>query len=306
MPTSEKINILVATDDNYAPYCTVMLTSLLENNKNESINIHLMTAGLSEKNECKIRDITERRYNQKLFIQRLEESDFKDFPIRAGDHVTLATYFRLICADILPIDIDKILYLDCDIIVRDSIRELWNYDIHEFGLAATLDPSWTQGNKYERLGIDPDDGYFCSGVMLINLEYWREIDIKNLSIKILGKMKDKLLLHDQDIVNVIFAKKWKKISYIWDYCCLDDFSFGSEKEFINDLKKTSKYYPIIIHFAGLKPWNVRGYYLYQCEFDYYYNLAYGKKNQTKYRLRIKLKKICKKLIGKSDWRDKYL
>jgi len=306
MSTSEKINILVAADDNYAKYCAVMLTSLLENNKDENIDVYLMSAGLNEQNEKILRNIVEIKYNQRLIIAIINQAYFRDFPLRKCDHISIATYFRLICTDVLPKTLNKILYLDCDIIVRDSIRELWNYNIDEYGLAATLDPCWTQGNKYERLELNPDNGYFCAGVMLINLKTWKTSNVKERSIEILKKMKDNLLLHDQDILNIIFAKKWKSISFRWDYCCLDDLSFGSEEEFVNDLNKKSKYYPVIIHFAGVKPWGKRGYYLYQCEFDYYYYIALGYKNFAKYNWTSKYKRLYRKIINKTNWKDKYL
>lgn len=306
MPTPEKINILVATDDKYSSYCGIMLTSLLDNNKNEYISIHLMTAGLCNESISFLKDIVENRYNQNLHIYVVDEDKFKDCPIRKGDHITLAGYYRIICADIIPSDIDKILYLDCDIIVRDSIREFWDYDISEYALAATLDPAWTQGQKYERLSLNPDDKYFCSGVMLINLKYWRDIHATSQCFNVLSSMRDNLIQHDQDILNVVFSKNWLSVSYRWDYCCLDDFSFASEQEFIADFNKKSKYYPIIIHFAGLKPWAVRGYYLYQCEFDKYYQMALGKSNPAKYRSIARIKRWGKKHLGLLGWKDRYM
>lgn len=304
MQPSEKINVLVATDDKYSPFCGVMLTSLLENNSKEDITVHLMTSGLNPDTVRFLKNIVEYKYNQHLNIYIIDESILNDCPIRKGDHITIATYYRVICANIIPSDVDKILYLDCDIIVRDSIREFWDLDIEDYALAATIDPAWTQGQKYERLGLNPNDKYFCSGVMLINLKYWRSIDATKQCFDVLSHMKDNLLQHDQDILNIVFNKKWMSVSYRWDYCYGQECYFN-ENEFLKDLNKESKYYPVIVHFTGPKPWKSKGGSLFQHEFDKYFQMALNRRNKIEFGFSQRLLYSIRKIFGKTDWRNKY-
>ena len=80
------------------------------------------------------------------------------------NHISKATYYRLLIADILPKEIDRVLYLDCDIIVNDSLEELWGIDMTGKAIAAS--PQIGSGHDCERLGYPIEDGYFNAGQFL--------------------------------------------------------------------------------------------------------------------------------------------
>ena len=104
------MNILCATDDNYVPYCGIMLTSLFENNKEQDIVVYLMTAELNEKNIADLDKLAE-QYHQEIHIVKVDNDVLKNCPIRIGDHVSISAYYRLMASSLLSKSVDKILYL---------------------------------------------------------------------------------------------------------------------------------------------------------------------------------------------------
>mgnify|MGYP000466571498 CR=1 FL=1 len=118
------MDIVCSIDNNYVLHCAVMLTSLFENNRSESHVIHLLTEGLTPDNRKLIEDLVH-SYNGRFCYYLIDSDVLKSCPIKATDHLTIATYYRLLMADILPKSLERILYLDCDIVVNRSIKKLW-------------------------------------------------------------------------------------------------------------------------------------------------------------------------------------
>ncbi|WP_202799349.1 glycosyltransferase, partial [Treponema sp. JC4] len=99
------------------------------------------------------------------------------------NRLTLGAYLRFFIEKKLPSDVHKVLYFDCDIIVVDSLMELYETDISDFSLAAAFDVECDDICRYNRLDYPFKDGYFNSGVMLINLDYWRKHSISEKALK---------------------------------------------------------------------------------------------------------------------------
>ena len=111
MKSATLYNILCATDDNYVPYCGIMLTSLFENNKELKLCIYILAEHLSDKSRNEFATLA-RNYCQRIEIITVENEVFNKCPIRPGDHVSIVTYYRLLAPILLPSNIDTILYLD--------------------------------------------------------------------------------------------------------------------------------------------------------------------------------------------------
>ena len=103
-------------------------------------------------------------------------------------------------------EVNRIIYLDGDIIVRDSLRELWNTNIDGFPLASIPDTENCTVSHYNRLKYPQSLGYFNSGVLLINLQYWREHHVLNDFLQIVKEKRPILRCHDQDIMNLLFRE----------------------------------------------------------------------------------------------------
>lgn len=266
----DKINILCCTDDKYAPYYGVMLTSLFDNNKGESFDIYIMTAGLGDDTLKDYQSLTN-QYHAGLHIVIVNEEVLKNCPIRIGDHITIATYYRLLAPMLLP-NIEKILYLDGDIIINGNIRPLWETNIDNYAIAAVIDTVYNDKEQHIRLYLPQDAAYFNAGVLLINLCYWRQHDIIEQCLKCIEVNRDQLLYHDQDTLNIVLLNKVKylPLKYNMQHGFVYTFLFNKmdeeyKKEILNNL-----YNPIIIHYSShRKPWFKRSPLPYAPFFLYY-------------------------------------
>lgn len=195
----ERINILCSSDNNYVAYCGIMLTSLVENNRGNEIVVYLLTDGLDDKEVQKFHAF-EKKYNTTVNIVTVRKESFKHCPVREGDHVSLTAYYRIVCADLLPEDLHKIIYLDCDIMVKCDLHSLWNYDITGKAMGVVVD-GWHIANE-QRLDFELKT-YFNSGVLLINLDFFRDNDIALKCLNYINDYPEIIKLHDQDALNII-------------------------------------------------------------------------------------------------------
>lgn len=127
------MNIILATDDNFVQHCCVAMTSVLLNDTD--VQFYIFTEGLTQYNvELLTNQVVS--YGGKIHICIVDSKIVSKFPMPtyADAHISIATYYRLFAAEILPQDIDKVIYMDCDMVARKSFAELWNTDI-EIGRA---------------------------------------------------------------------------------------------------------------------------------------------------------------------------
>ena len=118
-------------------------------------------------------------------------SMLKRFPaLERRKNITEVTYYRLWLAEVLPANIEKILYLDGDIIVRHSLESLWNTDIRRHAIAAVPNMNENNTNRYLRLGIPQQNGYFNAGVLLVNLSWWRRENSLDQFIDVINKVQE--------------------------------------------------------------------------------------------------------------------
>ena len=196
----EICHLVCCVDDNYVPYCGVMLTSVLENNKGERIVVHVLDNALTDGNRGALRRIVEQR-GQQICFHPLSSDWQAAFPA-TNSYVSLTAYARLFTADILPASVSKALYLDCDVIVTGSLHELWECDLTGKALAAVRDAHFGLTDDCQRLGIDSrTDSYYNDGIMLLNLDYLRAMNFREKVFSFVASYGDRLIYHDQDVVN---------------------------------------------------------------------------------------------------------
>lgn len=208
------MNIVCATDNNFVQHCSIMVTSLLMNNKDATI--YVLTEGLTLDN-TRILEEEAKDKGGELIISVVDSSIIDKFPLSdlsALSHISKATYYRLLMADILPETVEKVIYLDCDIVVNGSLEELWNTDLSEKPLAAVLQLG--SGSYCERLGYPIQYGYFNAGVNLMNLDYCRKHDLSNKFIKYIEENHSSLKYNDQDVLNVFFYDKCIHLMPQWN------------------------------------------------------------------------------------------
>jgi lipopolysaccharide biosynthesis glycosyltransferase len=232
------MDILFCFDKKYEQHFGVAVTSLILNNIDNVIRIHLVTKKPSSNLREKIDQIT-LKYNVEFLIYEIDETEIKNLTVSA--HISSAAYYRLLAPDLLPKDLDKVLYLDSDLIVNGSLLELYNLNILNYLVAARGGKVVTQKKRLDL----KSNYYFNSGVMLINLEAWHQMDIGNQCIQFLKENPHMTKLWDQDALNKVIDGQFLNLDKKWN--SLVDLYEGTSE--VNNQS-------VIVHFVGsLKPWH---------------------------------------------------
>lgn len=265
------MNIVCSIDNNYVEHCCVMLCSFFRNNLEEQHTIFLLGESLTVGNQGIINNLVE-LYNGKFIYYQVAPEALQDCPIKETDHLTIATYFRLFMARLLPQKVDKILYLDCDIVIDGSLKELWDTNLDNYALAAIEEMRWHYSDVFDRLEFDKKYGYFNAGVILVNLDYWRKQHLTERFINYLSSNSAKLKAHDQDVLNAVLHDKCLHISCKWNVetgFCMHEFL--KLQGFNSDLLKIIRQ-PIIIHYTWKpKPWEGHCKHPFRIVYYTYYN-----------------------------------
>lgn len=253
---SEEIPVVTAANENYAPYLSVMITSLLGNtSKDRSIRFYVIDDDLSIPSKEKlIQTVHHYSYAATIQFVQVDKELYKDFLV--SDHITTTAYFRISMPEILA---DKnyqtILYIDADTLILDDIYNLYRQGLDGKTIGAVIDPGQTKA--LERLGIDSYDYYFNSGVMMIDVKQWNKKKITQKTIDYLTKHGDKIIYHDQDALNAVLYEDWRPFHPRWNM--QTSLLFGKHpapNENYENLYEIGRKTPSIIHFTGHdKPWN---------------------------------------------------
>lgn len=276
------IHIVFNIDDRFARHCGVTISSVIRNNPARAIHFHILGLDVSEKNKERLRRVAGRK--RPVTFYDVDPALVNELPY-LGEHTSIAaaSYVRLFLTDFLSEEIGKVLYLDCDTLVLQSLDELWDIDLSGYALAAVEDVI-----TYSDHWLDHDDsvGYFNAGVMLINLRYWRENNAKDRFMSFLSRYSDQIRHHDQDALNGVFYDRKLLIENKWN--TFPRFCEKKYREEYPEYEKICSKDPCIVHFTGRKkPWNTRSYHLYFPRY-YLYQLF------TPWKFRGPSKKKCRK------------
>jgi lipopolysaccharide biosynthesis glycosyltransferase len=294
------MNIALCLDDNYFEPTYLLVNSIIQNNKTP-ITFFLVFESLSEANLRHFIELQNDFISFKLI--KIDKNLLSHCPIREGDHVSLATYYRLLLPKLLPQNIDKILYLDGDMLCFDNLTELYETDITNFAVAACPDSQCLNEKRKAPLGLKNDTLYFGAGMLLINLSYWRENKIDEKSLEYIKNNAEKLLWHDQDTLNVILEGKVKYVDFKYNF--YETFFKIKEKSTMTDdlweQVQIAKSDICLCHYTQAeKPW------FFECEhplkdiYRFYYKSIFGKKLKLKFKYKGKpaLSLIKRKILSK--------
>lgn len=251
------MNILVTLNSNYIKPLKVMLNSLFLNNPKNRFSIYLMQSSINDK-EMGDLDYYIKIHGSQLVAVNIDEDYFSEAPILL--HYTKEMYYRLLAFKFLPKELDRILYLDPDILIINSVRKLYDMDMEDYLYAAAYHNVITV-KEINKIRLNPYeiDAYYNSGVLLMNLKLQRELVDEQEIYQFVNKNRGKLIMPDQDILNALYSKKIKSLDeklYNYDaryYRYYKIMSNGlCDMDYI--IKNTS-----ILHFCGKKkPWK-KGY-----------------------------------------------
>ena len=247
---NNKMNIVLSSDDKFAPFLGTTLASILINaDASDELNFIILDGGISEKNKQGINGL------KKFKEFDIEFINLKNLPTTAENkRKAHPAFFRLKIASIKP-ELDKVLYLDSDLIVKTSLKPLWDEDIENYIIAAVENPGEPAKAMQKQFKTE---NYFNSGVLLINLKKWRENNIENELISYIDSQSSiiktgDLPYGDQNILNVVLDKQVKYLHLKWNAIhttCLEQVAYTRLEEM-----EEASCNPAIIHFTSSnKPW----------------------------------------------------
>lgn len=216
--TTEKINIALASDNNYAQHVAVVMESIIENTRaKERLRFFLLSDGITND---KIIGLKKTLANTGAELVVCDLSAYKGFEkLYTSGHISKAAYFRLDMANILPADVKKVIYLDVDLLVLKDIAVLWNVDMQGKALAAVPDygimaSKRLMQQKYDVIGLPLNKKYFNSGVVVMDLQQWRAHDYSSKVIHLAAT--GNFPHHDQDALNKLFMHNWIELPLYWN------------------------------------------------------------------------------------------
>lgn len=210
-----KINILITTDGNYLPHAYELINSIKMYNENK-LNIFLVYCDLKDTEINEFKEFIVSNNYGNVHTYYIDASKY-DLPLQIS-YLSITAYIRLFAPLLIKEKIDRILYLDCDIICRGSILPLYNADFEGKPIAACINMNYETNPDFNyNLGLDIENEYINSGVLLINIDEYKKIVNEQIIIDCITEYRDRLVQHDQDLINILFYKNMKLLSTDYNY-----------------------------------------------------------------------------------------
>lgn len=266
------MNILITLDENYFPRLRVLLTSLKMNDPGEHFDIYLLYSGLSER---MLRAVERwcRAAGYEFHPIRMDGDLFENAPV--SSRYPTEMYYRLLASRLLPQELNRIIYLDPDILVINPLRPLWETNMSGWLFGAAAHTGKTElANDVNRLRLGVEHDYYNSGVLLMDLELGREEIIPEEIFRYVEEHRMELLLPDQDLLNAMFGERIFPLDdAVWNY---------DARNYKNYVMRSSGKYNVkwvmentaILHFCGkAKPWKPGYIYRFGVLYQHYEQLA---------------------------------
>ena len=244
------IVVVGACDDNYAPHLAVAFVSLLDNTSQPSLcRLFCLDGGLSESSRSFMMNAVSRFGGALEFVG----GDWSQYDqLTTIKHITRAAYYRVSIPELFDASVKKAIYLDCDVIVKGDIAELWSTDT---GLCPVGAVENIAAHTYLKSGLSQGD-YFNSGVMLLNLALWREREIARQVREFKADHPEKISTNDQCAINGVLKGDWYHLPLKWNQQTGIYRDSEQVKRLPFDEVRAARYFPSVIHYIGDdKPWN---------------------------------------------------
>jgi lipopolysaccharide biosynthesis glycosyltransferase len=243
MALSKPITIVAVSDDHYLVLLAALIKSIELNHKtHEDIVFYIIEDKVKQTSKNKLRA----SIDSKISINWIKMNDALPKNIKLPTDLSSfprSVYTRLFIPDFVPADIDKILYLDVDMLMLDDVCKLWNQDIGDNVLGAvqdqrvaTFDNDWGGILNYKELGLAADTKYFNSGMYVLNTRKWKQQNLAQKVIDCISANVKYAQYPDQYGLNVVLANQWLPLDGRWNY-----FASGDMEN------------PFLIHFISRKP-----------------------------------------------------
>lgn len=244
--TTETIHLAFSVSGDYANHLGVTLYSIAKHHPNQSLDVHILSEDISRDHKENLEKLAASYPTLTLHLINVEKYSLNNIQL-SDDGLPHSAYYRFLLPDLLP-DIDKVIYLDVDILVKKSIVSLWQTDISKvsLGVIKEIDMYATSPDYPASIGLTDQHHYFNSGVLVMNLKKMRKEQSVFKLLETTKQYSSKLRYGDQDILNMVFK----------DDILLCDYSYNFTNWRLM-YPEISDQEPAIIHFSGskwTKPW----------------------------------------------------
>ncbi|GAA4167249.1 glycosyltransferase family 8 protein [Gryllotalpicola koreensis] len=252
---NQDIHIAMGADEGYALPLAAALASLDDASRADRVIVHILHERFSQA----LRDkVAARLTHLEIDWVRIDAGSLAgaSFP----SFLSVGTLYRLLLGEVLPAGIHRVLYLDADTLITDSVAELFAAELHGNAIAAVRDAStpWAAcmlGSPWRQWNMDPASPYFNAGVLLIDLDRWRTEQIGQRSIELLKSFTPRW--GDQDALNAIIGSRWQQLPRRWNMQTPLPLGDSPDWALWSDDAHAALEAPAVVHFTGLdKPWGV--------------------------------------------------
>ena len=273
------IPIFFACNDAYIPFLAVALTSLEKNaSRDYHYDIKILHAnGISAANQAKIIKQYQVENFAIEFVDIAEKVQQVNDKLHVRDYFSKETYYRLFIPQLYP-QYKKALYLDSDIVVLGDVSRLYHTSLGHNLVGAITDEAvqnFAELRTYveQRVGVEKSKHYFNAGILLMNLQRLREIDLETVFLTLIDRVTFEVA-QDQDYLNVICRNQVKYIANCWN-----KMPFPNPRVKEKDIK--------LLHFnLDQKPWKREGilnekyFWEYARQTEFYDTILAHRKNYT--------------------------
>lgn len=262
------LNILYQSDDNYAPYMGVSICSLFENNKNiEFLKVFIIDDNISRANKNKL-DSMAHYYGREIEFLNvkkiLDDSQTKEIFAYVGFRRNKHSFLKLYIDSLLPDLHGKLIYIDCDTVIQEPLDLLMQFDMGDKIIGMVQDQ--LVGNSKTSVGLNDNDKYYNSGVILFDIDKWRSGNCFYRVVNHINNIRTYGTV-DQDLLNVEFKNEICTLPL--KYNVQPIYMVASHQQVAEIFKHKEDFYnseeiqmalhkPAIIHFLrfiGEHPWN---------------------------------------------------
>lgn len=253
MVEQKSISIVSSSNEAFVPHLATLFLSLLTTKQpHTTFHFYVIDDNISLRSKFLL-NRTVGEYNARISYVTIDPTEFSGAV--ESDRIPQTAYYRISIPNLLK-ETKRAIYMDCDMITLEDIEALWEVDLGDQLLGAVEDAGFH--NRLEKMEIESEtDLYFNSGLMVMNLEKWREEKITEQVLAFIENNPEKLKFHDQDALNAILHDRWLDLDPRWN---AQTYMMLQEKEhptIQGQLKwNEARENPAVIHFCGhAKPWN---------------------------------------------------
>ena len=259
-------DFLLVSDNNYVKNLGISAYSVMHNMcpEAERVRIFVMDCGIAEENKQRLLNQAAKFPNAEMIFYDIDRKLDAVVP-KVKTRWNRAIYGRLFLNELpeLYSDMDRLIYLDCDLLMDRPVTELFTMDLGGKCLAAVTDAD--NSPRKRALGIPSECSYINSGVLVIDTARWIALDASRKIIEYINGFPEALLYPDQDAINYVLGNEITVLppeyNMMWMICERDipkmlrripDFYYSAEE------LQYALYHPRIVHFAGHDMWSFDG------------------------------------------------